>query len=116
MYWAVNNTKDDATKKAAKDFLNWVYTSDKGKEYVLTQFKFIPAYKGFDESKISDPLAQTIYKYAKDGNTINWVFMGYPSSWGQKTLGAEIQRYVSGQASWDDIVKTSQKAWEQARQ
>ena len=116
MYWAVNNTKDDATKKAAKDFLNWVYTSDKGKEYVLTQFKFIPAYKGFDESKIGDPLAQIIYKYAKDGNTINWVFMGYPSSWGQKTLGSEIQRYVSGQASWDDIVKTSQKAWGQARQ
>ena len=41
-----------------------------------------------------DVYKRQIYKYAKDGNTINWVFMGYPSSWGQKTLGSEIQRYV----------------------
>ncbi|MBC2576857.1 ABC transporter substrate-binding protein [Peptostreptococcus canis] len=115
MYWAVNSNKDDATKKAAKDFLNWIYTSEKGKEYVINEFKFIPAYKGYDASKISDPLSKTIYEYAEKGNTINWVFMGYPSSWGQKTLGADIQKYVGGKASFDEIVKSAQEAWAQAR-
>lgn len=52
MYWAVNTPKDDATKAAAKDFLNYVYTW-LGKDYVINKFKFIPAYKGFDTSKIS---------------------------------------------------------------
>lgn len=115
MYWAVNNGKDDATKKAAKDFLNWMYTSDKGKEYVLNEFKFIPAYKGYDVSKISDPLSKEIYSYAKDGKTINWVFMGYPTSWGQKNLGTDIQKYVSGEASFDSIIKNAKDAWAQSR-
>jgi len=115
MYWAVNNAKDDATKKAAKDFLNWMYTSEKGKEYVLNEFKFIPAYNGYDVSKISDPLSKEIYSYAKDGKTLNWVFMGYPTSWGQKTLGTDIQKYVSGEASFDEIIKNAQDAWAQSR-
>lgn len=115
MYWAVNKDKDADTKKAAKDFLDWMYSSEKGKDYVLNQFKFIPAYKGFDDSKIVDPLSKTIYQYAKDGKTVNWVFMGYPSGWGQNTLGADIQKYLSGETTWDNVVKNSQQAWEQNR-
>lgn len=116
MYWAVNKSKDDATKKAAEDFLNWMYTSEKGKEYVMNEFKFIPAYKGYDESKIVDPLSKEIYKYSKEGKTINWVFMGYPSSWGQNTLGSDIQKYLSNQTSWDELIKNAQQAWEKERQ
>lgn len=115
MYWAVNNSKDDATKKAAKDFLNWMYTSEKGKEYVIKEFKFIPAYNGYDVSNISDPLSKDVYSYAKDGKTINWVFMGYPSSWGQKTLGTDIQKYVTGESSFEDIIKHSKDVWAQER-
>lgn len=115
MYWAVNNSKDDATKAAAKDFLNYVYTSDLGKDYVINKFKFIPAYKGFDTSKISDPLSKDIYKYAEAGKTINWVFMGYPSSWGQKTLGSDIQKYISGEATFDQIIENAKKVWAEER-
>ncbi|WP_101772573.1 ABC transporter substrate-binding protein [Peptostreptococcus faecalis] len=115
MYWGVNKDKDDATKKAAKEFLEWMYTSDQGKEYVLNEFKFIPAYKGYDSSKIQDPLSKVVYEYSKAGNTSDWIFMGYPSGWGQNTLGADIQKYVSGQSSWEDIIKNAQQAWEQAR-
>lgn len=115
MYWAVNKNKDEAVKKAAIDFLTYVYTSDKGKEYVLNEFKFIPAYNGFDESKISDPLAKDIYRYSKEGNTISWIFMGYPSGWGMNVLGAEIQRYLSNEATWDDIIKSAKESWEQDR-
>ncbi|WP_053368486.1 ABC transporter substrate-binding protein [Bacillus sp. FJAT-27245] len=115
MYWGVNSNKDEATIKEAKKFLDWLYTSDEGKETVLNDFKFIPAYSGYDSSKISDPLAKDIYKYAEEGKTIGWTFMGYPTGWGQDTLGIEIQKYVSGKANWDDVVKTSKEAWEKAR-
>ena len=115
MYWAVNSKKDEKVKKEAIKFLEWMYTSDKGKDFVINQFKFIPAYKGFDESKISDPLSKEIYKYAKDGKTINWVFMGYPSGWGQDKLGADIQKYVAGKTSWDDMIDTAKKTWADKR-
>ncbi|RHW40303.1 carbohydrate ABC transporter substrate-binding protein [Neobacillus notoginsengisoli] len=115
MYWGVNSNKDEATIKEAKKFLDWLYTSDEGKETVLNEFKFIPAYDGYDSSKISDPLSKEIYKYSQEGKTIGWTFMGYPTGWGQETLGVQIQKYVSDEAKWDDVVKESKKAWEDAR-
>ncbi|KYD15571.1 hypothetical protein B4168_3031 [Anoxybacillus flavithermus] len=115
MYWAVNKNKDEKVIKEAKKFLDWLYTSDEGKEIVLNDFKFIPAYKGYDSSKISDPLSKEIYNYAQQGKTIGWVFMGYPTGWGMDKLGVNIQKYVSGKMTWDELVADSKKAWEEAR-
>lgn len=111
MYWAVNKNKSDKEKEAAKDFLNWMYSSEEGKKYVVNEFKFIPAYKGYENEKIVDPLSMEVYNYSKDGNTINWVFMGYPSSWGMNVLGAGIQKYVTGNATFDEIIKEAQDAF-----
>lgn len=115
MYWAINKNQDEATKQAAKDFLNWMYTSETGKKYVVDEFKFIPAYKGYEDKKIVDPLSQTVYNYSKDGNIINWLFMGYPTSWGMESLGTEIQKYISGNESFEELIKNAKHAWEEAR-
>ncbi|MGG3449809.1 ABC transporter substrate-binding protein [Domibacillus aminovorans] len=115
-YWAVNKNADEEVQQAAKEFLDWMYTSDTGKEAVLTQFKFIPAYEGYDTEKISDPISKEIYKYAKEGNTTGWVFQSYPVGWGEGVLGANIQKYLAGEASWEEIVKASQDEWAKARQ
>lgn len=115
MYWAVNNTKDEAVIKASKDFIDWMYTSETGKEYVLTKFKFIPAYDGYDTSKLSDPLSKEIYEYTSNGKTIGWVFMGYPSGWGMNNLGANLQKYLGGNASWEEVIDTAKKAWAEER-
>ncbi|WP_449538144.1 ABC transporter substrate-binding protein [Ferdinandcohnia sp. Marseille-Q9671] len=115
MYWAVNSNKDDAEVKAAKDFLDWLYTSEEGKTTVLEDFKFIPAYEGFDATKVSDPLGKAVYEYSTEGRTIPWVFMGYPTGWGEQQLGTNIQKYISGEMSWDDLVKESKASWEDTR-
>lgn len=116
MYWAINKNKDEKVIKAAKEFLDWMYTSEEGKKAVLEDFKFIPAYEGYDTSKISDPLAKEIYNYAQQGKTMSWVFMGYPSGWGMNKLGADIQQYVSGKMTWDELVNNAKKTWSEARQ
>lgn len=117
MYWAVNSKKDDATKKAAKDFINWLYTSDKGKEMIINDFKFIPAFKGYDSDKLqpSDPLSKQIMQASKDGKTMPWVFMGYPTGWGQDKLGTDIQKYISGDLTWDKLVQNAKDNWAAAR-
>ncbi|TCS83085.1 ABC transporter substrate-binding protein [Tepidibacillus fermentans] len=115
MYWAVNKNKDQKVVAEAKKFLDWLYTSDEGKDIVLNKFKFIPAYKGYDSSKISDPLSKEIYNYAQNGKTIGWVFMGYPTGWGMDKLGVNIQKYVSNKMTWDQLIADSKKAWEEAR-
>ncbi len=115
MYWGVNSNADEAVVKEAKKFLDWLYTSDKGKETVLNDFKFIPAYEGYDSTKISDPLSKAVYEYAEKGKTIGWTFMGYPTGWGQDELGVQIQKYLSDKASWEEVVDATKKAWEDAR-
>lgn len=115
MYWGVNSNQDDEVVEASKDFLNWLYTSDAGKNAVLEDFKFIPAYEGYDTTKITDPMSKAIYEAAESGNTIGWVFMGYPTGWGEDVLGANIQKYLSDEADWEEVVDSAKKAWETER-
>ncbi|MFC4023921.1 ABC transporter substrate-binding protein [Oceanobacillus longus] len=114
-YWVVNNNADDATQQAAKDFLDWMYTSDAGKELVLNEFKFIPAYEGYDTEQISDPLSQDVYKYASEGKTIGWVFMASPIGWQEDSLAVNMQRYLSGDITWHEVIEGSKADWENAR-
>ena len=116
MFWAVNGKSDEKVVQASKDFLDWVYTSETGKTAVLEDFKFIPAYKDYDASKISDPLSQKIYEYAEAGETIEgWVYQATPTGWNQETLGVNIQKYLSGDMEWDDVISQSISKWEEER-
>lgn len=115
MYWGVNSNQDEEVVAASKDFLDWLYTSDTGKTAVLEDFKFIPAYEDYDTSKITDPMSKAIYDASEAGETIGWVFMGYPTGWGEDELGAGIQKYLSDEASWDEVVDSAKAAWETSR-
>ena len=116
-YWAVNKDKDDNTKAAAKAFLDWLYTSPEGKKMIIEDFKFIPAYKGYEAPELQpkDPLAAAILKYSQEGKTTPWVFMGYPTGWGMDKLGANIQKYVAGEMPWDKLVEEAKTTWAEAR-
>ena len=81
----------------------------------MEDFKFIPAYEGYDTSKISDPMSKAIYDASESGNTIGWVFMGYPTGWGEDELGASIQKYLSDEASWDEVIESAKEAWKTSR-
>lgn len=115
MYWGVNSNMDEKVIEASKDFLDWLYTSEEGKKTVLEDFSFIPAYEGYDSSKISDPISKEVYEYATEGKTIGWVFMGYPTGWGENKLGVNIQKYLSDEMTWDELIKESQKSWTESR-
>jgi raffinose/stachyose/melibiose transport system substrate-binding protein len=117
MYWTVNKTKDEKTQKAAKDFLNWMYTSEKGKDYVINKFGFIPPFKGYEAENLQpkDALAKDIMDYSKNGKTIQWVFMGYPSGWGMEKMGVDLQKYVDGKLTWNQVMENGKKSWEEAR-
>ena len=116
-YWAINKDKDDNTKAAAKDFLDWLYTSPEGKKMIIEDFKFIPAYKGFEAPELQpkDPLAAVILKYSQEGKTTPWVFMGYPTGFAMDVLGSNIQKYVAGEMTWDKLIEDAKLKWAEAR-
>lgn len=115
MYWTVNSGSPDAEKTAAKDFLNWLYTSDEGKKIVVEQFFFIPpltSYVGIDPK---DPLGKSIKLFAEEGKTMPWVFMGYPTGWGMEVLGTEVQKYLAGEVTWEEAINTAKDQWAKMR-
>lgn len=115
MYWAVNSKVDEDTQTKAKDFLNWMYTSEEGQKRIVEDFGFIPAYDNFGDKKPDNPLAQDILKYAQEEKTLPWVFMGYPSGWGMEMLGTYIQQYEDDQLTWEEVVQKSIDDWASER-
>lgn len=111
-YWAVNSNNDDATVQAAKDFLDWMYLSDEGKDFVINEFNFIPAYEGYEDMEIGDPLSQVVYDYSESGDTIGWIFNGYPTGFTNNEFGPNLQAYLGGEMTWEETIENSISAWE----
>ena len=114
-YWCVNSKSSDAEKKAAKDFLNWLYQSDEGKEIVVNNLGFIPSFDNYDNVSISDPLSAEVKRYVDAGKTIPWVFSGQPSGWDSK-VAANIQNYLAGSMTWDEVIAQNISDWESMRE
>ncbi|SNS12101.1 raffinose/stachyose/melibiose transport system substrate-binding protein [Anaerovirgula multivorans] len=115
MHWSINKGAGDTEKEAAKDFLNWLYTSDTGKDFIVNKFYFIPPLKGFDNFEPQDSLGRAVKRYAEAGNTIPWVFMGYPTGWGMEILGSNIQKYYDGSFTWEEVISHAKTQWEDMR-
>lgn len=115
MYWAVNSQSDQNTQAIAKDFLNWLYQSEEGKEIVVNDFGFIPPFTNYGDVKPADPLGQAVSEAANAGTIAPWVFNGCPTSWAENVLGAEIQSYLGGEKTWDEAVESAKQQWTEAR-
>lgn len=115
MYWAVNSESDENTQLIAKHFLNWLYQSDEGKEIVINKFGFIPPFTNYGDLQISDPIGQAISEAANAGAIAPWVFNGCPTSWAENVLGAEIQSYLGGNKTWDEMIDSVKESWTESR-
>lgn len=114
-YIAVNSKVSEAEQKAAEDFLYWLYSSDKGKQFVLNDLGFIAPFDTFSENeKPSDPLAQQVVEYMDNENLTNipWVFTVFPSQTFKDDFGAVLLQYAQGSKSFDDVKNTVVKSWE----
>lgn len=118
MYWAVNKDANDADKAAAEDFLNWMYQSDEGKQIIINDAKFVPAFDNYDGLEPSDPLGKRLLEASKAGNTMpGWVYNGVPkaTAWSEKVVGADVQKYLSGDMTWDALVQDAKDQWKTMR-
>lgn len=114
-YWCVNKNSDEATQKAAKEFLNWLYQSDEGKELVVNDLMMIPPFTNYEGLEAKDALSKEVQRYVNDGKAIAWTLRSWPANWGMGTVGANVQQYLSGTMTWDQVVADSIEKWEQER-
>ncbi len=109
--WVLYNKAPEADKEAAKDFLNWMVTSEEGKTALTKEFKYIPAFKTIDANPEDiGALGADLLKYSKEGKAYQWQFMKYPDGAGQE-FGAALQAYVGGQKSKEEAMKALDETW-----
>lgn len=115
MYWCVNSNATDEQKKVAKDFLNWLYQSDEGKQIIVEDFGFIPPFDNYDGMEPEDPLAQSILQYADEGKVLGCVFKGFPDGWSTNVMGAKVQGYIGGTLTWEQALQQAADSWAESR-
>jgi len=112
-FLSINAKADEKDIEASIDFVEWLYESEKGKDYVLNEFGFIPTFSTFDEDELpSDPLAQAVIEdMGSDTYTVDWNFVSFPSETFKDKFGDALLLYAQDQASWDEVVETVTEAW-----
>ncbi len=115
-YFAVNSKASPEKQKMAEDFLNWLYTSDSGKDLVTNTLNFIAPYDTFEEAEApSDPLGKEVYRWmnADDVNTVPWIFSIFPSQNFKSDFGAALLQYAQGTKNWDGVVTQFRNGWKE---
>lgn len=109
--WVVN--KNSKNKEEGKKFLEWMATSDTGKDYMVNKFKFIPAFKSIEAADLG-PLADDIIKYSKEDKTISWNWFKYPDG-AVNEFGAIMQAYVGKQKTSEEMLQDFTKTWQKMK-
>ena len=92
-------------KQLAKDFLNWLYTSETGADYLTNKFGFIPVVDGMEADNL-DPLSQAVSDAIAEGNIIPWTFNEeWPAGIITTYLVQNAEEYFSSDMTTDEFLR-----------
>ena len=113
-FYAVNKKASAEDQKATVDFVYWLYSSEKGKDYVINKLGFISPFDTFTEfEKPKDPLAVEVLHWMKksDITTIPWYFTLFPSQVFKDDFGSDLLRYAQGSEKWATVTDNVIADW-----
>lgn len=114
-YFAINSKATDEEKRETSKFIYWLFSSDKGKEYVLNKLELISPFDTFSENETpSDPLAKEVIHWMNKDNveTVPWVFEVFPSLNFKNDFGDALLQYAQGTKKWDEVKQLAVESWE----
>lgn len=112
-YFSVNSQADEAKQKASIEFLEWLFTSDTGKKYVVEELGFIAPFNTFtDDEKPADPLAKEVLAWMEKGvNSVPWTFATFPSEDFKNDFGDALLEYINGNMEWSEVETIVKDSW-----
>lgn len=112
-YWCVNDKASDANKKATKEFLKWLVTSEEGKDALSKKMGFTTPFKTFADIKSDNPLIAAAVADAQSGKVaVSWNFTFMPSENWKNDLGSALLEYAQGTGKWDKVKTAFVDGWE----
>lgn len=107
--------KDSAVKEEAKTFLNWLVTSDIGKEYIVKKFKFIPALSSIEAtSEDMGAIGTELWNYIQADKIYALQSSKFPDGVAQE-FGSVIQQYIAGKSDVKGWEENMQAAWDKLK-
>lgn len=107
--------KNSASKEEAKTFLNWLVTSDIGKEYIVKKWKFIPALSTIEATPEDiGALGADVFKYVQDGKVYGLQSSKFPDGVTQE-FASVIQQFIAGQTDVNGWMQGMQDAWDKLK-
>lgn len=113
-YICVNSMASEADQKASIDFMEWVFSSDVGKQYVTNDLGFISPFNTFSEEESpSDPLAKQVLAYMSNTDlySVSWNFTAFPSQQFKDDFGADLLNYSRGKREWEQVIEDVKNEW-----
>lgn len=110
----INKQAPAEQQKLAADFLYWLYSSEKGKDFVTNKLGFIAPFDTFtDAEKPKDPLAKEVLRWMEKPNTtsVAWNFTVFPSQTFKDNFGAGLLQYAQGQKKWEEVTNSVVADW-----
>ncbi|WP_026507311.1 ABC transporter substrate-binding protein [Butyrivibrio sp. MC2013] len=101
--WYVNVDADPAQKKAAMDFLDWLYGSETGVDYLMNKFGFIPVVDGMKSEQL-DPLSQSVADTVAAGKTMPWVMSNWPAGLITNELAPITAQFFTSDMTGDELL------------
>ncbi|WP_297739782.1 ABC transporter substrate-binding protein [uncultured Tessaracoccus sp.] len=111
-FMAINAKAPEADQKATIDFVNWLFSDEKGKKHVTEELGFIAPFKSFGDAAPNDPLAKEIARYlGSDMTPVPWDFTTFPSQAFKDNYEQLLAQYASGNIQWDEVVTKVKESW-----
>ncbi len=110
----VNSMADPKDQQAAIEFIEWVYSSETGKNYVTNSLGFISPFNTFSEAESpKDPLAKEVLAFMADTSvsSVSWNFTAFPSQAFKDNFGSKLLSYAKGEITWDEVVTHVKDSW-----
>lgn len=113
-FFAINSQASPEDQAASIAFVEWLFSSEAGKDAVTNQLGFIAPFNTFaDDEKPTDPLAQEVLRYMGDETktSVSWNFTSFPSQQFKDDFGAALLEYAAGSVTWDDVKALVIERW-----
>ena len=109
----MNTKASDADKQATYDFLNWVVTSDAGRDALANTMGFVTPFDTFTgDYETKNPLVKIANEYVANGKTpVSWNFATIPSEEWKNNLGSALTAYAAGTGDWKAVTKAFVDGW-----
>lgn len=112
-YWCVNKQAPEEDIQATLDFLEWVITSDAGREAVAKKMNFVTPFATFTEEYLpEDPLLAAANEYIAAGKeSVAWCFPTMPSEEWKNGVGSALLEYAQGTGDWAAVETAFVDGW-----